>query len=175
MQTSRRAFLASGAAPGAARGGCVSQSGSGGTGGGDSATETPTGLTLRTYDVEGSPGESMVVKPAGEPALLDFFATWCAPCKPQMAELRQIRSEYPDLHMLSITWESDEQAIRDFWREYEGTWPVASDTELRTGEEYGIDNLPTLLLLDGEGTEVWRHVGLSAADTIAEKVEVARG
>jgi thiol-disulfide isomerase/thioredoxin len=116
----------------------------------------------------------MVVKPAGEPALLDFFATWCAPCKPQMAELRQIRSEYPDLHMLSITWEGETAAIKDFWREYEGTWPVASDTELQTGEEYGIDNLPTLLLLDGEGTEVWRHVGLSAADTIAEKVEVAR-
>ena len=75
------------------------------SGGGETPTPTPTptGPTMETLEVGGSPGETIPVKPAGEAALLDFFATWCAPCKPQMAELRQIRSEYPDLHMLSIT------------------------------------------------------------------------
>jgi thiol-disulfide isomerase/thioredoxin len=162
------ATLGSGAA--AALAGCVSGGGDGD--GGDSTGEDYDGPTLRALDVEGSPGGPIPVLP-DRPALLDFWATWCAPCKPQMAELRSVRESFPDAHMLSITNEEEAGAVREFWREYEGSWAVAQDTDLRTNERFGVTRVPTLLVFDADGEETWRHVGLAAADTVAEKLREA--
>jgi thiol-disulfide isomerase/thioredoxin len=160
---SRRSFLRAGAVGGAvALAGCL----------GASEDAGPEGARLQSLEVAGSPGGPVAVLP-NEVTLLDFWATWCAPCKPQMAELRTVRERFPAIHMLSITNESDQPAIREFWREYEGTWPVAQDTELRTNERFDVTRMPTLLVFDSEGTEVWRHVGLTRADRIAEKLEAA--
>ena len=138
--------------------------------GGTSGTDT---REIDTVAAAGSPGESVAIRPEGRAALLDFFGTWCAPCKPQMAHLRTVDEQFSDLHLLSITWEEDRGAVADFWREYEGTWPVALDPEVRTGERYGVRRIPTLLVLAPDGTETWRHVGLAAVDTIAREVERA--
>jgi thiol-disulfide isomerase/thioredoxin len=162
------ATLGSGTAAGLA--GCLSV-GSGGDGPG-STGEDYDGPTLQALDVEGSPGGPVPVLP-DRPALLDFWATWCAPCKPQMAELRSVRESVPDAHMLSITNEAETEAVREFWHEYEGTWAVAQDTELRTNERFGVTRVPTLLVFDADGEEVWRHVGLAAAETVAEKLREA--
>jgi thiol-disulfide isomerase/thioredoxin len=174
----RRRFLAlaatatSGSLAGCVSGGLGSGGGSSptGTGGSDGAPEED---ELRTLDVGGSPGGPMPVLPDGEPALLDFWATWCAPCKPQMEELRAVRAAFPDVHMLSITNESETAAVRDFWQEYDGTWAVAQDTDLRTNERFGVNRIPTLLVFDADGTEQWRHVGLAAADSIERQLREA--
>lgn len=164
MTPSRRSLLASAVAVGLA--GCL-----GGIGGGTGSSDN----RIETVDVGGSSGEVVPVKPAGSVALLDFWATWCAPCKPQMAELGTIREQFPDLHMLSITNEKDSAAVERFWREYDGTWSVAMDPELRTNQRFGVNRIPTLLIFDAEGSEVWRHTGLAAAGTIADAIDEARG
>jgi len=168
----RRRFLGvAGLAASTGLAGCVS-SGAGGSGDGGDAESTGDGPTLESLDVGGSPGGPVAVLP-DEPALLDFWATWCAPCKPQMAELRQVHESFPGVHMLSITNEEDTDAVREFWREYEGTWAVAQDTELRTNERFDVTRVPTLVVFDADGEERWRHVGLAAADTIEEKLREA--
>lgn len=161
--TSRRAFLAAGVSAVAGLAGCLG----GGSASGDD------GMTVKGVEVRGSPGGEIAVLPPDTVALLDFWATWCAPCKPQMAELRTIREEFPDVHMLSITNEDDVEAIKAFWREYEGTWPVAMDPELVTNERFGVNRIPTLLVFDADGEQVWKHVGLAAASSIAERLEEA--
>jgi thiol-disulfide isomerase/thioredoxin len=167
----RRGFLAGVGTAVAALAGCTSLAGAGS--GGSGTGETASGIQLDTIEVEGSPGGTLQVQPTGQVVLLDFFATWCAPCKPQMESLRSIHSDFPDVHMLSVTWETETQAIEQFWRDYEGTWPVASDPELRTGQEYGVDRIPTLIVFDPEGEEVWRHTGLAAEESIVSQLEAA--
>jgi hypothetical protein len=87
-----------------------------------------------------------------------------------MAELRAVQEQFPDLHMVSVTREDDAAAIRQFWREYEGAWPVGSDPTLQVFQHYDVRNVPTKVLVDGDGAVQWRHSGLAAAETIADQV-----
>lgn len=130
--------------------------------------------TVESLAVGGSPGGPVALEPPDEPVLLDFFATWCAPCVPQMAELRTVHDRVPALHVRSITNESDRDAVAAFWREHEGTWPVALDPDLATNERYDVRRIPTKILLDADGERAWRHTGLAPAADILAAVEEAR-
>lgn len=163
---SRRAYLA-GALSAASLSGCLDALPGRGT---QTATEGG-GPTVETLAVSNLPAETIPTRPAGEPALVDFFGTWCPPCKPQMSELRSVHDQFPDLHMVSITQETDEDAIKQFWREYDGTWPVASDPKLQAFQHYDANGVPTKVLVDSDGNVQWRHNGLAAADTIVAEVE----
>jgi hypothetical protein len=88
-----------------------------------------------------------------------------------MAELGAVRERVPDLHMLSISNENDPAAVRSFWTEHDGTWPVALDTDLETNERFGVQRIPTKVLVDAEGTVTWRHTGLSPAEDIVAAVD----
>lgn len=161
----RRAFLAgaSSLAAGVTVGlaGCQGQRGGG-------------GLRVETLSVAGSPGTSQAVTRPGTVTVLDFFATWCGPCKPQMDELRSVRQESSSIHLLSLSREDDTEAIRAFWREYDGTWPVAQDPDLEVFRAFDVTRIPTLLVVDPSGAEVWRHSGLAGAETITAEIDSAR-
>lgn len=143
------------------------------TGGGSS--ELPSGYdgrTVETLSAAGSPGDVVPVTP-DRVTLLDFFATWCPPCKPQMAELRAVDRRFPGVHLLSVSNQDDADAVGSFWREYEGTWSVALDPELEVFSAYQVGSIPTMVLLDPDGEQRWRHSGLAAADTIGAELTAA--
>lgn len=139
-----------------------------------SSADDEEALRLPVLDVPGSEGEEIRLEPDGEVALIDFFATWCPPCEPQMAELSTVQDAYPDLHLVSVTWESDEEAIESFWVDNDGSWPVVQDTEMRAAERYDVTQLPTKVLLTADGEEHWRHSGLERADAIGEQIDTAQ-
>lgn len=179
----RRQALAAAAAGAAALAGCSGLVGSPGPASDPSGTEGTAAaedrdvIRLESLAVGGSPGETVVLRPPDRPALLDFFATWCAPCVPQMETLGAVRSTFApaDLQMVSVTSEADEEAVREFWQQHEGTWPVATDPRSRAVTKYSVTGVPTLLVVTPEGTVTWRHTGLAGRETVLEQVERALG
>ena len=79
-----------------------------------------------------------------------------------------------DVHLLSITWEDEPSAVRGFWNRHGGAWPVATDPRMRTGQAFGVETVPTMLLFDPEGTRVWRDTGLASVDAMTTAIERAR-
>jgi len=103
---------------------------------------------------DGLPDGEVVLKPDGKVVLLNFFTTWCRPCQEEMPEFRRLRAEYDadTLHMVSVTPEVDETLIREFWREYDGTWPVVTDPALAATNRWDANGYPTNLVFDTDGS-----------------------
>jgi cytochrome c biogenesis protein CcmG, thiol:disulfide interchange protein DsbE len=91
----------------------------------------------------------------GKFVLIDFWATWCPPCRKAIPELNELAVNFPDqLVVIGITNESLE-SIRKM------TEPVmnyysAIDTQGRTSTEIGIEGIPHVLLIDPSGTVCWQ-------------------
>ena len=178
----RRQLLGLAAAGAVGLAGCTSLPGSGAEGSGDPSTAGTAAdrrdvIRVETLAVGGSPGGQVALRPPDRPALLDFFATWCAPCIPQMDTLREVRSTFTpeELHMVSVTSEADETAVREFWVRHDGTWPVATDPRSRAVREHSVTGVPTLLVVLPDGTVTWRHTGLAGRETLREQVEQVVG
>lgn len=142
----------------------------------DDGANAGDGLVLPSLDVGGSPGGLVELRPAGRVVLLNFFATWCPPCDPEMDNLRAVRNEFDpsELFVVSITQESDEAAVETFWEENRGTWPVVTDSGARAMRRYDVTTIPTIVALAPDGTEVERHTGLVGEDDLVAAVEAAR-
>ena len=165
----RRRLLSVGVASLLPLSGCL---GTAGRGGGGTSDQT---FTLQSVEVGGSPGGPVTLRPAGRVAVLGFFATWCAPCKPEMANLRAARDRFDRdaVSIVSITAEEDRDAVEHFWRRYRGTWPVVLDTDLEATRRYDVAGVPTTLVFAADGERVLRHAGLASEEAIVEAIAEA--
>jgi thiol-disulfide isomerase/thioredoxin len=131
--------------------GCLGGS-SADAGGTPAGTDDPLALPSVVTRGDFPDGEVRLVA-SGTVTLLNFFTTWCKPCQREMSEFRKLRAAYDadTLHMVSITPEVDETLVREFWAEYEGTWPVVMDPGLEATERWNANSYPTNLLFDANG------------------------
>jgi thiol-disulfide isomerase/thioredoxin len=118
--------------------------------------ETPRGDTIRLPSAVTSgdlPDGDIPLREEGTVTLLNFFTTWCGPCREEMPALRQLRSEYDEseFRLVSITPQVERAMIESFWEEFDATWPVVTDTSLRATEKWNANSYPTNLLFDSDG------------------------
>jgi len=83
-----------------------------------------------------------------KPVLVDFFATWCGPCKMQAPQLEQLKAKMGD--SVSIV-------------------KVDIDKNIELARQYHVQSVPTLMIFKG-GEAVWRGVGLHQAAALEEKL-----
>ncbi len=98
----------------------------------------------------------------GKVILLNFWATWCGPCRAEIPDLVELQNKYKDrLQILGLVVDDDDQdAIKKFVAEFGINYPVAvasNDIRFQYG---GIAALPTSFVLDAEGRIVQKHEGL---------------
>lgn len=113
----------------------------------------------------------------GEVVLLDFFATWCGPCKTQVPQLAQIDEDYNTSEVIVVSIGSPSDSItglRQFKKDYRMEWPVALDS-VGAFEKYDVEVIPTLVILDQNGNVYFRHEGLVDAVTLSGKIDELLG
>jgi thiol-disulfide isomerase/thioredoxin len=152
------------------------------------AEKAATGRLDRSH--AGSPAPNVLFEdPAGEPAsladfrgkpvLVNLWATWCAPCVVEMPSLDALAMREPGLQVLALSQDMNGQAKVDSFfeeRKFARLEPYI-DAELTLMTQLGVTTLPTTILYDAEGREVWRMAGLEdwqgprAAELIAEALK----
>jgi thiol-disulfide isomerase/thioredoxin len=98
----------------------------------------------------------------GKVVLLNFWATWCGPCRAEIPDLVDLQNKYKDrLQILGLVVDDDDQdAIKTFVAEFRINYPVAIATNEIRLQYGGIPALPTSFVLDAEGRIVQKHEGL---------------
>jgi cytochrome c biogenesis protein CcmG, thiol:disulfide interchange protein DsbE len=88
----------------------------------------------------------------GKPALIDFWASWCEPCREEAPELARLqRSLAGSAAIVGIDYTDQEGSARSFIRKYGWKFPVLSDPEGIYGARFGFSGLPTAIVLDPGG------------------------
>jgi thiol-disulfide isomerase/thioredoxin len=98
----------------------------------------------------------------GRVVVVDFWATWCAPCRIQADILHALHDAYGSrpVSFLAVNVGETEALVRDFVREDPFDYPVVLDPEQHLSTRYGIYALPTLMVLDANQRIVFSSVGV---------------
>jgi peroxiredoxin len=113
----------------------------------------------------------------GKVLLLDFWGTWCGPCRAAIPGLRSLSRRMKDdpFVLLSISTDSDESALRDFISKNEMTWPQVWDKDRVFTRKCGVERFPTYVVVSSEGEIV--HVvsgwGDGYEQELADKIRSA--
>ena len=96
----------------------------------------------------------------GKTVFLNFWATWCSPCRAEMPDIQKLYEEFQqeeeDIVILGVAApnlgrEKSEEGIKGFLEENGYTYPVVMDTEAEAFQAYGINSFPTTFMIDKDG------------------------
>jgi len=114
---------------------------------------------------------------AGKVVLIDFWATWCGPCREALPHVRDIAKKFSGqpLVVMSISLDTDDAKWRDFLGKNEMTWTQARDGgfEGKVATTFGIRAIPATFTIDADGVLQDQHVGDAAIEGKLKKL-VAR-
>jgi thiol-disulfide isomerase/thioredoxin len=113
---------------------------------------------------------------AGKVVLLDFWGTWCPPCRASVPSLRGLveRNAKLPLVVLSVSNDQDENALRSFVASNGMTWPQVWDRKQGLVREMNVSGFPTYILADHEGVIVFRYSGWGEPIERAIQAEIRR-
>ena len=112
----------------------------------------------------------------GEPALINFWASWCEPCREEAPELERFQRSLHGARLVGVDYTDREDAGRDFVREHGWSFPVLDDPDGIYGARYHLNGLPTTIVLDARGHIVEALRGpQTAADLRAALRSAAKG
>jgi peroxiredoxin len=117
-------------------------------------------------------GQFSLTANAGRIVVIDFWATWCPPCRESVPEIKELLRKYPadKLVVLSASADKDEKTWRSFISKKEMTWPQFFDKDGRLAEMFGVDGYPTYVVIDRDRFIRKRLVGMNPQETIAHKL-----
>jgi cytochrome c biogenesis protein CcmG/thiol:disulfide interchange protein DsbE len=110
--------------------------------------------------------------------LVNFFASWCIPCRQEHPELRAFAAEHAakgDVSLVSVVFGDEPADVRRFFKDNGGSWPVVLDSEGRIALDYAVAKVPETFLVAPDGTVVYKivssvtRVGLDRLIAQAEK------
>ena len=111
----------------------------------------------------------------GKVVVLDFWATWCGPCKIQAEYLEEMHEEWTarGVQFLAVNVGEDRETVQRYVADTPFSYPVLMDPSESVTSRYPIHGLPTLMVIDREGAVTYLKTGITDPDTLAAQLREA--
>lgn len=138
-------------------------------GGGDGAKQGERAPALALDSMNG--GGKMTVAP-GKVMIVDFWATWCEPCKKSFPKLQDLYVKYKasGLEIAAVSVDDEKNGVTEFAKTYGAKFPVGWDEGHKTADKWKPENMPSSYIIDKKG--IVRHIHKGYHD--GEEVEIEK-
>lgn len=144
----------------------------------ESSSETPAPIQAPDFVVYDQAGNAVHLSDYfGKPIVLNFWASWCGPCKMEMPHFQEKYLALDNqVHFLMINMTDGSRETVDsaaaFITEHEYTFPVFYDTESYAAMVYGAYSLPTTYFINAQGHAIAQAIGAIDSDTLQQGIDM---
>lgn len=126
-------------------------------------------ISLKSFDGT----EFLLSEHWGSPIVLNFWASWCLPCRDEAPALRELWQEWSDdgLVVIGVNSQDGFDDAEAFIREFDVPYVNVIDTEGKASIDYGVVGLPVTLFIGKDGTVEHRYVGALRAEVVGPWIE----
>jgi thiol-disulfide isomerase/thioredoxin len=109
----------------------------------------------------------------GKKIFLNFWASWCPPCKAEMPDIEKLYQETKDsdLVILAVNLAEDNTTVQNFIKNNKYTFPVLLDPDNDAAIKYQIVSIPTSYFIDKEGNIVDKHIGSMTLENMKSYID----
>lgn len=102
----------------------------------------------------------------GQVVLLNFWASWCGPCRQEMPLLEKLQQRYNALGftVLGVNVEEDPSKARTLLKDISVTFPILFDTQNTVSKQYKVSAMPSTVMIDRDGNMRYLHKGYKPGD-----------
>lgn len=103
---------------------------------------------------------------SGDVVLVNFWASWCGPCRKEMPLLQKLQDKYKDMGftVLGINVEEQNDAAKNFIDEVGVSFPILLDETNQVSKLYQVEAMPTTVIIDRKGNKRYVHYGFQSGD-----------
>lgn len=130
------------------------------------STALTVGDTAPIFELPGDTASIKLSSYKGKVVYVDFWASWCGPCKQSFPWLNEMQSKYgaKGFQVLGVNVDAKTAEAKAFLNEVPAKFVVAYDDKGMTPKQFGIKGMPSSVLIDGQGKVIFLHTGFRDAD-----------
>jgi len=109
----------------------------------------------------------------GRPVMINFFASWCLPCREEMPVIEKIAQQYESkgVVFLGIAVDDTKEKMKEFIAKYQVTFPVGIDKTAEIQKSYGLYGIPTTYFIDKQGIINYSHSGSVTKELLQHELD----